>query len=477
MALEALFQLRPEGLAVVIGGMGSLSAIVALALLRQVTELAAEQRRLEQLRMLTLAPLESDDDARDVSVFDALLTQIPKLSLVRRATEAVLAVRAQQSPTREPILGILIGGDALRLGWVRAAPNLFMLLGLFGTVLGLAGSIGSLGPQVAKAATAVNPGQLSSALGLTLGQMQDAFGCSLWGIILSFVCGGLLTVVTAKRGRFTAQIERYALTELAPAVLPRSSEEFFERQQKLIRGTANTFRQFDATMNETIGKFDKLTATTGASVEKTLEQLGLVAAQMNSSLERITAGVHELGQQLKGSADTLANAQLEGASSLALAQQSAAQAFQNAEATLGLQLGGQVKMVEEVQQNFAQHSNQILGSVSATSERLDKTVATILEGSGVARQETQNLVGQLSTHFERLERVLGEQVEHNQRVASVSIEGIHELSQRLLTSADALLRAQAAAAVSLGGTRGAVDPDQSLNSHSNTVVALEQPGD
>jgi biopolymer transport protein ExbB/TolQ len=422
VALEALFQLKPEGWAVVLGGMGSLTLVVGSALLKRYAELKDEEGHLRQVRQIATAPLETDNTMLEPQVFDAALAKMPKGSSVRRATEAVLAVRAQNAPDLEAIMGMVSSGETSKLGWVRAAPNLYMLLGLFGTVLGLASSIGSLGPQVASAATAVNPGQLSQALGVTLTQMQDAFGCSLWGIILALISAFVLTSFGGTRSRFLSEVERYALVELVPATLPRSSEEMFERQQKLIKGTANTFREFDKTMNETIAKFDGLIGATGATVEKTLDRLGGVAAQMDSSLSRITDGVEALGSQLSSSATALARAQEEGASRLAAAQVTAAQAFESAEGKLGAQLSGQVQMMEKVQGSLAAHADTILGNMTSVSNRLDNTVAAFRDSSDVARVETQNLKSHLDDSFRRLAEVLGEQVQENQRAVQLALE-------------------------------------------------------
>ena len=432
MALEVLLDLRPEGWAVVGGGMGLLTLIVGNTLLRQYAEIKDECNRLVQARAIANAPLE-DEATLEREIFDPLMVTMPPISLVRRATEGVFAMRGLSAPDLEALMGNLSSGESSKLGWVRAAPNMYMLLGLFGTVMALGGSIGALGPQVARAATAVNPGELSTALGHTLEQMQDGFGCSLWGIILAFVSSIALTRFAALRSKLSSDVQQYALTELVPVVLPRSTEEQFERQQKLIKTTANTFKQFDATMRETIGRFDQVLGSAGASVEKTLEKLGEVATQLDESLQRITTGVGQLGTTLERSALALSGAQREGAERLAASQDSAAQAFAAAERKLGEQMISQQRGIEVLQQNFSGHANDILKQVTSTSERLD-TVAQRFETASVQWQSSvQSLGSKLTEQFGTLNHSIARQVEQNQNAMSNALEIVSANQKHLLT--------------------------------------------
>ena len=405
--IRSLTTLRPEAWAVVIVAMGPLMLWLLSSVLKDVQYRQSERQNLVHLR--TQLKKQDGDSLLERDELEPELAKMPQMSMVRRIGEALLNSRQLANPDLEALMNLVVARDATKLGTVRNVPNLLMLAGLFGTVLGLSASIGSLGPQIAQAATALNPGELSKSLGNTLSLMQGAFGCSLWGILLSLIASGLLGSMSTDRSRLSSEVQDFALVELVPATFPRATEEQFERQMRMVKQNANLFKQFDTTMNETLTKFDSLVRDSGQSLEQTLGQLTGMTREVNGALEQVTEQVGTLGTQLK-----------DGAMSLSEAQDRATRTFSEAKGGLETQLLGQAKQFGQLQDSFSTSGLRIVEQIGDVSGRLDRTTAAFQESSSTANHENKLLRDKLEQGFGDLGTVLGKQTD----AGKTALEGV-----------------------------------------------------
>ena len=109
--------------------------------------------------------------------------------------------------------------ESARLSFARNAPNLLLLAGLFGTVIGLAGMVATLGPQIEGTLHTADPLTLTRNLGETLQHMQNAFACTLWGILASIVVAMWTRKLTARQSDLLAQLQEFGIREFAPCHL------------------------------------------------------------------------------------------------------------------------------------------------------------------------------------------------------------------------------------------------------------------
>jgi hypothetical protein len=321
-------------------------------------------------------------------------------SLVLRITLAVLGARVINAPDLEAIMGLLFSKEAGRLGAVRNAPNLLMLAGLLGTVFGLAGSVGGLSSQIATSLQQGDSQALAGGLVQTLGQMQGAFGATLWGILLSLISSLLLGWVSSERNKFASEVQDFALVELVPAVFPRSSEAQFERQMRLIKNTGGVISQFDTTLQTTVTKFDGMLGTTGQKVTDSLTQLGDVTSNMRQSLQEVLTGVDKLGSQLS-----------DGAQSLAAAQDGSARMFREAAENLRQGLAGQAKEINKLEKSFEANSTRILEGIGEVASRLDNTVGIFRDEGKSQLERSIAERNHLDGRFETLARLLLKELE------------------------------------------------------------------
>jgi gas vesicle protein len=393
--IAALTKLSPEGWTAV-GFMAVLIAWFALEVLRSASNLSAERLLLEQLRPAAVMPSEDEPlEEGALDKFDDLLKNQPRSSLVHRVTRAVLNSRMVNNPDIEAIVSLLLSREAVQLGVVRNVPNLLMLVGLLGTVFGLAASVGGLSQQIAQSIQAGNVDALSNALIKTLGQMQGAFGATLYGILASVVTSLVLGFISSARGKFAAELQDFVLIDLVPAVFPRSSAQQLEQQRRIAKDSQKGIQQLKDVLDKAVVGFDEILGKTGQRVEQSLEELGDASEKALKAFDQVMTGVSELKIALK-----------EGADNLALSQKQSAQIFSIAAEDLKQQLSGQGRQINDFQKTFLDGSSKILERIDGVSGRLDNTVKAFRDESTSHLNFGNKILDRLDVRFERLEVVL-----------------------------------------------------------------------
>jgi hypothetical protein len=148
----------------------------------------------------------------------------------------------------------------------RPALSIFIILGLLGTLLGLADTLASL-DSLLRGSTQFNNDTLNQGLQRLLGTLKGAFAPSIWGVLLT-VMG---VVLFALYLRFVAQpvgslLERMTLTVWVPQLVPTASQKLQEKLQlsrqemersvqaaKEVTEFAEDFEHKTATLRETLG--------------------------------------------------------------------------------------------------------------------------------------------------------------------------------------------------------------------------------
>ncbi len=393
--IGALTTLSPEGWGAVILMIG-ITVWFGLEVRRSSESLTADRALLERVRQRTT---HSDDEPLDegaLDQFDDLLKTAPYSSLVHRVTRAVLNSRVVNNPDIEAIMSLLFSREASQLGAVRNVPNLLMLTGLLGTVFGLAASVGGLGNQIAQSIRDGNIDSLSGALITTLGQMQGAFGATLWGILLSVITSVVLGVVSSWRSQFASQLQDFVLIDLVPAVFPRSSAQQLEQQRRISKDSQKGIQQLRDVLDKAVIGFDQILGQTGSRVEQSLEELGDASEKALKAFDQVMSGVNDLKTALK-----------EGADNLAVSQANSARVFSNAAEDLKQQLAGQGRYINDFQKVFLDGSSKILERIDGVSGRLDHTVKAFRDESTTQLNFGNKILDRLDTRFERLEQVFG----------------------------------------------------------------------
>jgi hypothetical protein len=394
--IQAFTKLSPEGWLTIGFVMLPLMLWLVRTFILENNDLTQEKARLESIRPLTKAATEDEFlESEDIDQFQEKLKNVPANSLVKRVTLAIINARMINNPDIEAIMGLLLSREATRFSSVRAIPNLLMLAGLLGTVFGLAASVGGLSSQIAQSIQQGNIELLSKSLAKTLGQMQGAFGATLWGILLSGISAILLGGISGTRAKFASELQDFVLVDLVPAVFPRSTGAQLEMQRKLMKQSAASVQQLKSVLEDTAQKFETVLGSAGTRVQESLEELGDVSTKALQTFALVTASVDKFGVALQSGAQTLATA-----------QDINTKTFANSSDNLVTQLSGQVRKIDEFQQNFIGNSQRILERMDNVGSSLNMTVAAFRDEGTKQILQSNQVLDRLEQRLERLEKVL-----------------------------------------------------------------------
>jgi biopolymer transport protein ExbB/TolQ/polyhydroxyalkanoate synthesis regulator phasin len=229
---------------------------------------------------------------------------IERPRLLARVADAIWAQRGMTSPDLEAIHGMAVEAASTSTSFVRSIPNLAMLLGLMGTVAGLASVVQGLAPQILAAAGASDPRPMAQALAGQLGHLQTAFACTLHGIFVAAAVAFVGGRVEAEQERLLDALREFGLRDLGPGILPRSLEQHLEEFQKKLDSSVNLMGRVTGEMEhasqmlrEHLGHLEAATrdaAETLNRVETEFEESARVLSESSGRLDALQREVHNV---------------------------------------------------------------------------------------------------------------------------------------------------------------------------------------
>ena len=349
---SALLNLRPEGWLVLLVIMLPLSIYFAVTVVRARLDASTEHTRLKALQVKVQPALDTEDPPEAEEMAEEVLAvarSYPERSLIRRVVVAVTRARTLATPDTQAATEAVIQVAESRLGLVRNVPNLLMLAGLLGTVLGLAGSLSTLAPQLAAAAQATAPTQLARSLGDTMTAMQGAFGCSLWGILLSLLTSVIFSLVSKRQEAFQDEVAQFVHSELIPAVFPRTLTSQMDRMSRHLRDVSSGFKEIHTQFTAVAGQFETVMFTAGETLGQSLERLTETSSQVGEVFSGMDRTVKDLSQRLG-----------EGVAQLAQAQEGAAASLRVNSREMQQHLEGQTRTVGKLQEQVTLDTQRLL---------------------------------------------------------------------------------------------------------------------
>ncbi len=161
------------------------------------------------------------------------------------------------------------------LSYISLAPNIFLLLGIIGTISGLRGTIESLSLNL-KNVSVIEPKAVYSLLAGTVMHIKDAFNYSLFGIIFSIVSFILLRVFIRSYNDFLFQIEEIVFNLIAPLILHKTYLTQLENIEKTIKSLESVLDLYKQKLNETL-----------VLIENKIEQINGIFTDNTSKLRDI----------------------------------------------------------------------------------------------------------------------------------------------------------------------------------------------
>lgn len=418
--LGAFFQLKSEGWLLLLGFMVPLTLMLITQLGRTNSKLGVYENQLGQLRLQVKEHLEGDEPFQAEEDFDALAENTQREGVMFELLTSMLHARKLNNPDLSAISTAIL--ERLpSIQHVKNYPNLLMLSGLLGTVLGLAAAILSLGPQIATAANATDPSQLAKALGKTMGLMQGAFGCSLWGILFSLVSSFMLQNTQRRIDHFASELGSFTVLELAPVMLPHNAMNQLDRMRSILKGVSDSVRTINESFGRVTGDFGKVLDESGKTLNETLNKLITSSGNIQQTFENSQQAIKQSAQALQTGAETLSKAQERSAKIFEDAQIRSAKQMEQAHEELRQRISEQVRKIEDLQASFMGESGKIMHSIGQTSEQVGNTIRLFREISdsqaGLYNKHQQDL----KEHFHNLQGALLKQSQDNhQYLANLS---------------------------------------------------------
>lgn len=392
--IKTMVELRPEGWLTLVVIMLPLTVMFVAALLGAARTRQKERTFLKLVRERLAPALDSDDPPESDEMAEdalAIAKTFPERSVVRRAVVAVARARMLATPDVKAATDAVTAVSEAPLAGVRNIPNLLMLAGLLGTVLGLAGSIGTLVEPIRNAARATEPGKLAEALGDTMSVMQGAFGASLWGILLSLCTGVAYALAARKQEAFQDEMLAFVHTELVPATFPRALTSQMERMSRYLRDAGQSFQDIHRRLQDVAGQLETVLGQAGTTLGQSLDGLAKTSTQIETVFGNIDTSVQQLTHGLS-----------QGVSDLVQAQEGAATSLRASSREMEKSLSAQAHKLEHLQETINSQTSSLLQRVQTVGDQLSNASRKFEQAGSDFQVEQSNYAARLDRNFEQL---------------------------------------------------------------------------
>ncbi len=230
----------------------------------------------------------------DEKEFDKLMSGVDKRSLIRLYADSMWAQRSSANPDLAAILEMVSQKHSGKLTVVRSIPNILMLIGLMGTVIGMAHVIGTLGPIIQSAAHIESPQDLANALAPQMLKLQTAFACTLHGILASVIITFLVANSERSQTDLLADIDRFGLELLAPRIFPESEEAQLDKLNDVISESRELFKDLHNSMKDAATNMSTHVKSLGDVTKETSETLTSMSQNVTVSSDLLSESVGQL---------------------------------------------------------------------------------------------------------------------------------------------------------------------------------------
>lgn len=330
---------------------------------------------------------------------------------VERARRAIEAIRTLEHPEWETVLSILHEREMEKISFARSAPNTLLLLGLLGTVFGLAETVGSLVKPFSNALNNAGPQEVFALLSFTLRQMGTAFSCTIWGISAALIVSVVARSAGGKLAHTLREWDSYICEKVIPDILPKSqaavtwtlTEVLLNTSKQLVADIQEFLTKVPRTMHEAAGRFEEVLVTTGAKVQQIMGTLERTAQTMQKSLQDSNEALCKSAESLRISTDTLG----EYHNDLRNAHMELLTLFEQARHDLEEQIHAQLKKISELSENFGRETERILSGIGDVSIQLGESTEAFREAGDRFTQEGINIHSQVAHYYQLLNENIG----------------------------------------------------------------------
>lgn len=284
----------------------------------------------------------------------------------------------------------------------RTMPNLLLLFGLISTVVGLAFTLQSLGPQIQDAINSGEPTAVAGKLGETLREMGGAFAGTLWGVSTAFLLQVLNAAAGVQADKLSGELDQVVL-RFAPDVYPAGTEEQLASLTKVLQHSEQFLAVTQQKISETSEQFAAVLGDAGKVIQESLKTLNTSSIQISKALQQASGDVRQSSERLTKAVDAIKNHQEDFRNIYT----SFNEMFERSMKELKLHSESQLGEIRHLQKDFGQMGGQIVQEIFKTSEKLGGLSQGLgkLNDSFLAGTQDVNL--SLKAGFQRLDTDLG----------------------------------------------------------------------
>lgn len=349
---------------------------------------------------------------------------------------------ARPSDALEPVLD-----RAARLVTpARTVPNLLLLFGLIGTVVGLIFTLSSLGPQIQGAINAGDPKDVAQSLGRTLREMSGAFAGTLWGVTGAFLLQALNAWAGVQAEKLAGELDMVSL-QFAPHIYPAGNEKQIASLSDLVRRSEQFLAETQSKISDTSDKFAQVLQQASGVIEQSLRTLETTSKDISRALQQASGDVRQSSEHLTSAVNAIKDHQQDFRNIYSAFSEMFDQSMQ----ALKLHSDGELKEIRELQAAFGNSGSLIVQEIFRSAQKMDQISQDLVNGEAAYLRGTQDISTSIRVGFDHLDTQIGATLstytaEVNQ--VSARLDGLRDtlgLSQAASTALERTLRAKDAA--------------------------------
>jgi hypothetical protein len=298
----------------------------------------------------------------------------------------------------------------------RTVPNLLLLFGLIGTVVGLAYTLSSLGPQIQGAINAGDPKTVAQSLGITLREMGGAFAGTLWGVTGAFLLQAINALTGIQAEQLAGDLDQVAL-EFAAQIYPAGSEKQIASLHELLENSRQVLSDTKTEMANVSREFKLVLQEAGSIIKRSLDTLDSSSKEISKALQQASGDVRQSSEHLTGAVNSIKGHQEDFRNIYS----AFSDMFDQSMKALKLHSDGELKEIRELQTAFGNSGSQIVQEIFRTSEKLDQVSQALAMSESAYLLGAQSVTTSIKAGFDHLDTRLGDTLKtYTTEVTSVS---------------------------------------------------------
>lgn len=415
-----LFNAGPTGI-LAISTMALLFIISCFGLRRAAADLRSEESALDSIVDMQLlkhfsvsepeVPQESESNTFALGRLGASgATPSPDIDFddethARHVYELVIRHSRLASPNSEAVAAVVRNYSPIGLERQRATANIILLVGLAGTVFGLAAAIGEVRLGASSGLDPASlPEQVMFAFEGVLAELPTAFVSTIWGILLALAYGPIGTRIELRAARYVDRLEQEALGVWIPHYWPEALAAQVDDLRKAMAQTQRTVQLAGDVMRTSTSGLSEILRSATTDMGNHVNNLSAITSESRQLLEELSAEVNSAAQTLH-SGTTQVHESVERLQGYHVEVTEAYSRMQDllseAQTSNSNQISGALAASDEQHRLFASTASDLLVQIGSLAETMRSSIE-------MAERQREELPNSLEAVGDRLGHVVSE---------------------------------------------------------------------